>query len=105
MKKTKNIPAIVTLLGSLVAVVVTYINGYGLEKMLKVLLAVIFIFLFIGLVIKHLFEKYIPPIEEEPEETDDEGSFMEKTSENEDEMTEADENFDNTTAFENNENV
>ena len=85
MKKTKNIPAIVTLLGSLVAVVVTYINGYGLEKMLKVLLAVIFIFLFIGLVIKHLFEKYIPYIEPEEPEPEDEGSVIEKTSESEDE--------------------
>lgn len=81
MKKTKNIPAIVTLLGCAVAVIVTYINGYGLEKTLKVLLAVIFIFLFMGLFIKHLFEKYIPPIEEEPEAVDDEGSVIEKTSE------------------------
>ncbi|MDO4188792.1 MAG: hypothetical protein Q4D29_07355 [Lachnospiraceae bacterium] len=86
MKKTKSIPAIVTLLGCLVAVVVTYINGYGLEKMLKILLLVLFIFLFMGLIIKHLFEKYIPPIEEEPEETEDEGSFMEKTSENDEEI-------------------
>lgn len=83
MKKTKSIPAIVTLLGCAVAGIVTYINGYGLEKMLKVLLAVIFIFLFIGLIIKHLFEKYIPYIEEEEPVLDDEGSVIEKTSENE----------------------
>ena len=85
MKKTENIPAIVMLLGSAVAVIVTYINGYGLEKMLKVLLIVIFVFLFIGLIIKHLFEKYIPPIEEEPEVEEDEGSVIEKTSDSEDE--------------------
>ena len=82
MKKTKNIPAIVTLLGCAVAGIVTYINDYGLEKMLKIMLAVLFIFLFMGLFIKYLFEKYIPPIEEEPE-IDDEGSVIEKTSENE----------------------
>lgn len=81
MKKTKSIPAIVTLLGCSVATIVTYINGYGLEKMLKVLIAVIFIFLFIGLLIKHLFEKYIPPVEEEVPEVDDEGSVIEKTVE------------------------
>ena len=93
MKKTKNIPAIVTLLGCAVAVIVTYINGYELEKMLKVLLTVIFIFLFIGLIIKYLFEKYIPPIEEEEEILDDEGSVIEKTSENEDgEVTEQGDN-------------
>lgn len=80
MKKTKSVPAIVMLLGCLVAVIVTYINGYGLEKMLKVLLVVFFVFLFIGLIIKHLFEKYIPPIEEEPEELNDDGSFIEKPS-------------------------
>ena len=88
MKKTKSVPAIVTLLGAAVAVIVTYINGYDLEKTLKVLLAVIFIFLFIGLFIKYLFEKYIPPIEEEPEVIDDEGSVIEKTSEDGSAMTE-----------------
>lgn len=81
MKKTKSIPAIVTLLGCLVAAIVTYINGYGLEKSLKIILLVLFIFLFMGLLIKYLFDKYIPPIEEEPEMTDDEGSVIEKTSE------------------------
>lgn len=81
MKNTKSIPAIVTLLGCLVAAVMTYINGYGLEKSLKVILIVLLIFLFIGLLIKHLFNKYIPPIEEEEETTEDEGSVIEKTSE------------------------
>jgi len=82
MKKTKNIPAIVMLLGCAVAVIVTYINGYGFSDMLKVLLLVLVVFLIIGLFIKHLFEKYIPPIEEEvPEVIDDEGSVIEKTSE------------------------
>lgn len=81
MKKTKSIPAIVTLLGCLVAAIVTYVNGYGLEKSLKIILIVLFIFLFMGLLIKYLFDKYIPPIEEEPEATDDEGSVIEKTSE------------------------
>ena len=51
MKKTRNIPAIVTLLGCLVAVIVTYLDGYKLNEMLKVLLIVIFIFLFLGLII------------------------------------------------------
>jgi len=84
MKKTKNIPAIVMLLGSAVAVIVTYLNGYSLTEMLKILLGVLILFLFIGLIIKHLFEKYIPPIEEENnKESEDEGSVIEKTSEEE----------------------
>ena len=91
MKKTKSIPAIVTLLGCAVAAIVTYINKYDLLKTLKILLAVLFIFLFIGLVIKYLFEKYIPYIEEVEEEADDEGSVIEKTPEDgmsDSEMTE-----------------
>jgi len=80
MKKTKSIPAIVTLLGCLVAAIVTYINKYELVKSLKIILVVLLIFLCIGLFIKHLFEKYIPPIEEEPEEQED-GSVIEKVSE------------------------
>lgn len=80
MKKTRNIPAIVTLLGCLVAVIVTYLDGYKLNEMLKVLLIVIFIFLFLGLIIKHVFEKYIPPVEDEPEVIEDEGSVIEKGS-------------------------
>lgn len=83
MKKTKNVPAIVMLLGCAVAAIVSYINKYSLEKMLKIVLVALVIFLFIGLVIKYLFEKYIPPIEEEEEITDDEGSVIEKTPEDE----------------------
>lgn len=82
MKKTKSIPAIVMLLGCAVAAIVTYINGYGLQKMLKVILVSLLIFLCMGMIIKFLFDKYIPPIEEE-EVTDDEGSVIEKTSEEE----------------------
>lgn len=80
MKKTRNIPAIVTLLGCLVAVIVTYLDGYKLNEMLKVLLIVIFIFLFLGLIIKHVFEKYIPPVE-------DEGSVIEKGSDSDEDET------------------
>lgn len=79
--KTKNIPAIVMLLGCSVAVIVTYMNGYTLMQTLKILLCVLVLFLFIGLIIKHLFDKYIPPVDEEPEVLDDEGSVIEKASE------------------------
>ena len=67
------------LLGLSVAVIITYINGYTLMQTLKVLIWVLFIFLFMGLIIKHLFDKYIPIVEEEPEVVDDEGSVIEKT--------------------------
>ena len=76
--KTKHIPALVMLLGCSVAAIVTYINGYSFEKTLKILLAVLFIFLFMGLIIKRLFDKYIPVIEEEEAVAEDEGSVIEK---------------------------
>jgi len=82
MKKTKNIPAIVMLLGCLVAAIVTYINKYDLLKTLKVVLIVLCIFLVMGLIIKGLFEKYIPVVEE-TEESEDEGSVIEKQPEEE----------------------
>lgn len=96
MKKTKNIPAIVMLLGCAVAAIVTYINGYSLQKTLKTVLVVLLIFLFMGLIIKYLFDKYIPPIEEESGVTDDEGSVIEKTSDEDTEEEIPDETLEET---------
>lgn len=82
--KTKTIPAIFMLLGGAVAVISTYINGYELIDMLKVLLVSLIIFLIIGFVAKIIIDKYVPYIEELDEEVEtDEGSFMEKTGDDE----------------------
>lgn len=82
--KTKTIPAIFMLLGGSVAVISTYINGYELIDMLKVLLVSLIIFLIIGFVAKIVIDKYVPYIEELDEEVEtDEGSFMEKIGDDE----------------------
>lgn len=80
---TKKVPAIITLLGCSVAGIFTYINGYTLLEMAKVLLFVLFIFLILGIVIKIIIDKNIPPIEEDEEQVGDEGAVIEKTSDEE----------------------
>jgi len=78
---TRKIPAILTLLGCTVAVICTYINGYTLIEMTKVLLCVLLIFLVFGLIVKIIIDKNIPPIEDDVDEVGDEGSVIEKTVE------------------------
>lgn len=80
--KTKTIPAISMLLGCLVSAICTYINGYKLIDSLKILLAVLIVFLIIGFVIKSIFDKHVPYIEKVEETGEqDEGSVIEKTGE------------------------
>lgn len=82
--KTKTIPAISMLLGCLVAVICTFINGYKLIDTLKILLIVLVVFLIIGFIIKAILDKHVPYIEETTEDdTQDEGSVIEKTGEEE----------------------
>lgn len=78
--KTKTLPSIFMLLGGAVAVICTYINGYSLTEMLKILLIALVVFLIIGLIAKAIIDKYVPYIEETEEEiAPDEGSVIEKT--------------------------
>jgi len=74
---TSKIPAIVMLLGGCVACVVTYINGYKLQEMLKVLILALLVFLIIGVLIKIIFDSFKFPSEEK---VDDEGEVVEKQS-------------------------
>ena len=69
--ETKRIPALIMLLGCSVAAVMSYINHYSLEKMLKTILVALIIFLIIGCVIKGLFDKYIPKVVEASNEDED----------------------------------
>jgi len=79
MKNSKLIPAIVMLLGGAVCTIMSFVNHYDLKKTTSTLLTVLLIFLVIGWVIRFNIEKYIPYIEEEEEEED--GSVIEKESE------------------------
>lgn len=70
------------LLGCLVAAICTFINGYSLIDALKILLLVLIAFLIIGFIIKAIFDKHVPYIEEtEADAEQDEGSVIEKTGE------------------------
>lgn len=70
------------LLGGAVAAIVTYINRYSLLDMLKVILTSLLIFLLLGYIAKIIFDKYVPiPEEENPEETSEDGSVIEKVLE------------------------
>ena len=81
--ETRKIPAILTLLGCAVAGICTYIKGYTLLGMAKVLLCVLVIFLILGIIVKIIIDKNIPPVVEDSEAVDDEGAVIEKPSEEE----------------------
>ena len=73
--KTKQIPAIVMLLGGAVACIVTYINHYDLKDMLTVVIVALLIFLIMGIAIKMILDSFKLP---EEDKVDDEGEVVEK---------------------------
>ncbi|MCR4685287.1 MAG: hypothetical protein K5649_07465 [Lachnospiraceae bacterium] len=82
---TRKIPAIIMLLAGSIACVMTYLNHYDLKDMLIVLILVLIIFLFIGLVVKGIFDSiHLPsadavnPDGEVIEKSDEEGSESEE---------------------------
>lgn len=77
--KTKLVPATVMLLGCSVAVVCTYINGYTLEEMVKVLFVALLLFLVLGIIIKIIIDKNIPYVEDNGNIVADEGAVIEKS--------------------------
>lgn len=88
--KTKLIPATCMLLGGAVAAIVTFINGYDLTNMLKIILFSLIVFLIMGVAIKLILDKYVPYVEKtEEEETAEDGSVIEKTDEEGMEQSEA----------------
>lgn len=77
--KTKQIPALVMLLGGSVACIVSYINRYELKEMLVVLTLSLVIFLIFGVIIRLVLDSFELPQEEE--KVDDDGEVVEKQSE------------------------
>lgn len=80
MKRTKYIPAIVTLVGCLAASIIAIVNRYDALHSMIIILSVLVGFYIAGLIIRMLTEKYLI-IEEEKELT-------EGTQENTDESEE-----------------
>ncbi len=59
MRRTKFIPAIVTLLGCLTAVILTYVNRYQALQAMIIVLIVLIVFYIVGLILKSLADKYL----------------------------------------------
>jgi Ca2+/H+ antiporter len=87
VKRTKYIPAIITLIGCLAATIITFLNRYTALKSMIIILIVLIVFYIAGLIIKGLADKYLL-IEEEKlneeaaAEEEDTAENVEKTSEN-----------------------
>ena len=64
MKRTKYIPAIITLIGCLAATIITFLNKYDTLRSMLIILAALIIFYIAGLIMKGLADKYLI-IEEE----------------------------------------
>lgn len=59
MKRTKYIPAIVTLTGCLAATVITFLNRYDALHSMIIILVSLIAFYIAGLIIKGLADKYL----------------------------------------------
>ena len=80
--KTKQLPALVMLLGGAVAVIVTYIRGFSLWEILVVVLVSLLGFYILGLILKRIFDSFrIRQKEEEEDGTLEEGEVIEKEPE------------------------
>lgn len=90
MKRTKYIPAIVTLIGCLAAAIITIINKYDSLHSMIIILSVLIVFYIAGLIIKGLTDKYLV-IEEEiiNEEENEEGTGSVDSAEGSDESVDA----------------
>lgn len=80
--KTKQLPALVMLLGGAVAVIVTYIRGFSLREILVIVLVSLLGFYILGLILKRIFDSFrIRQKKEEEDGTPEEGEVIEKEPE------------------------
>ncbi len=79
---TKIIPAILSLLAGIVALIVTYIKKATLIEILTTLFIVLLSFYIFGCIIKAIMDKYVAEKEEEEEEGEGEGEEGEEDMEN-----------------------
>lgn len=81
MKRTKYIPAIVTLTGCLAAAIISLVNHFNALKSMVLILAVLVGFYIAGLIIKALADKYLVIEEEIPETEELEANETDETDE------------------------
>lgn len=80
--KTKQLPALIMLLGGAVAAIVTYMRGFSLREILVIVLVSLLGFYILGLILKRIFDSFrIRQKEEEEDGTLEEGEVIEKEPE------------------------
>lgn len=80
--KTKQLPALIMLLGGAVAVIVTYVRGFTLREILVSVLLSLLGFYILGLILKRIFDSFrIRQKKEEEGSTMEEGEVIEKEPE------------------------
>ncbi len=88
--QTKDIPALIMLIGGAVAFIICFFTGASFMKLLIVLLISLFIFFIIGSVVRFLVEKHLEnvlfPKEEEDEEEGEEVEEGELSGEDSDDL-------------------
>lgn len=91
--KWRNLPAIVTLLAGFIVCIITIRCRYPLNKMLWILIAVMFIFFIISLIMREVLVFFFKDKEEEKDEENDEENLEDEELEGEMEEKEPDEDM------------
>lgn len=84
---TKVIPAILSLLAGVIALIVTYIRKAELIEILTTLFIVLLSFYILGCIVKAIMDKFVAPREEDEEEGVGEEEDMENIDTNEEQET------------------
>lgn len=67
----RNLPAIITLIAALVALVVTFLYKYELTKALIIVLAAALVFFILGSIVKAVLNRFLSPEDEKKSESGD----------------------------------
>lgn len=80
--KTRQLPAMIMLLGGAVAALLTYIRDFPLSEMLIIVLVSLLVFYIVGLILKRIFDSFrIRRKEQEADGVAEEGEVIEKEPE------------------------
>lgn len=80
--KTRQLPALIMLLGGAVAAFLTYIRDFQLSEMLIIVLVSLLVFYIVGLILKRIFDSFrIRRKEQEEDGVAEEGEVIEKEPE------------------------
>ncbi len=66
----RNLPAIITLIASLVALIVTFIYKYNLTKALIIVFATAIVFLILGNIVRAVLNRFLNPDKDEDKDSE-----------------------------------